>query len=42
MGNLEQGNCNEQVVSKGEHRDQPKLCKVLRVNAYFARVGLCN
>jgi hypothetical protein len=42
MGNLEQGNCNEQVVSKGEHLNQPKLCKDLRVNACFASVGLCK
>lgn len=43
MGNLEQGNCNERLVmSKGKHLDQPKLCKVLRVNACFASVGLCK
>jgi hypothetical protein len=38
MGNLEQCNCND----KGEHLDQPKLCKDLRVNACFASVGLCK
>jgi hypothetical protein len=42
MGNLEQANCKLQVVSKGEHLDQPKLCKVFKVNAYFASVGLCK